>query len=69
MSKKKITVRRICPACNGRGKSYGRRYCGCCRGKHKITETATVEEIGDSDADSLFSDLSDELSSSLEGLL
>ena len=42
-SKSKITVKRTCPACEGRGKSYGRRHCGYCHGRHKITETVTIE--------------------------
>lgn len=46
MSKQKVTVRRICPACNGRGKSYGHDYCRCCRGRHKVTETMVIEDVG-----------------------
>lgn len=45
MSEKKITVRRICPACEGRGKSFGPRYCGCCYGRHKVTESVTIEDV------------------------
>lgn len=41
----KIVIRekKTCPACNGRGKSYGMRYCGRCKGRNKVTEKTTVE--------------------------
>lgn len=44
---KKITIKRTCPACHGRGKSYGRQHCGYCHGRHKITETVKVENDED----------------------
>lgn len=47
MGKTRITIRRICPACDGRGKSYGARYCGACKGRHKVRETITIEDVGD----------------------
>lgn len=47
MNKTRITHKKTCPACNGRGKSYGSRYCGACRGKHTVTETVIIEELDD----------------------
>jgi len=65
MSKKKITVRRTCPACEGRGKAYGYQYCGYCRGRHKVTETAIIEDVDDVRSESV---LNDETSSALQEL-
>lgn len=53
MSKMKITARRTCPACERRGKSYGRQYCGYCRGRHQVTKTAIVEDTDDIQRESL----------------
>ena len=47
MTKKKITVKKTCPACNGRGKSYGTRRCGRCNGRNTVRETAIIEDIGE----------------------
>ncbi|WP_455448320.1 hypothetical protein [Natrinema thermotolerans] len=70
MSKKKITVTRTCPACKGRGKSYGRQYCGYCRGRHQVTETAIVEDAGDLEKKSLLSDeVTDALQELREGVI
>jgi DnaJ-class molecular chaperone len=38
-----ITVRKTCPACEGRGKNAGQRHCGYCYGDHKITETIEID--------------------------
>lgn len=43
MSKKVIKKRITCPACNGRGKSYGYRYCGRCKGRLVVEETVITE--------------------------
>lgn len=43
--KKKITHKKTCPACNGRGKSYGTRRCGACRGTHTVTESIIIEDV------------------------
>ncbi|WP_169732089.1 hypothetical protein [Halostagnicola larsenii] len=70
MSKKKITVRRTCPACKGQGKSYGYNYCGCCKGRHKVTETAVVEDVDDARRVSLLDDdVSDALQELREGII
>lgn len=46
MGKKiKKTVKKTCPACDGRGKSYGYRYCGRCKGRNVVTETTIIEEV------------------------
>lgn len=41
--KKTITEEKTCPACEGRGKSFGRRHCSRCHGRNTVTETTTVE--------------------------
>lgn len=43
MSKTKIKHKKVCPNCNGGGKSYGAGYCSACRGRGKVTEEIIVE--------------------------
>jgi len=46
MSKITRKTRKPCPSCDGKGKSYGSRYCGTCKGRNWITEKETIKVEG-----------------------
>jgi len=41
---KKITHKKTCPACNGRGDRYGPGRCRRCHGRTTVRETITIED-------------------------
>jgi len=61
MSDYTVRVEKTCPACEGRGKSYGNRYCGYCRGSHQITETVTLEEVNEEAAKGIVDQIAEAL--------